>query len=203
MRSDPSGIIGIARGACQRGDGGDTGRQLVHRRLTEYDRAGASKSFHLERIRRGLQGGETQGAVAGRHIDRVVVILDENGNAVQRPSRPLMRALPIQGIRLFQRMRIEHHDRVQLRAALIIGFDAGDISFHEGSGCDLPARLHLLQLEDRFLEHFERSRRGGRPRWLLSSCDPRNHSTRRRQREAHKENLFHGMIQMDRGSHEY
>ena len=96
----------------------------------------------------------------GRHLDRLVVVLDEDRNAVQRSARAPRRALGVERVGRLARARIDGDDRVQRRPLLVVGVDARQIEVDELPRRHL-SRLHrALQLLDRLLRHVERPRPG-------------------------------------------
>ncbi len=77
-------IVGVAGDA----EGGAyiAGSELAHRRLGEDDGAGR---FHLcddRGVSRGYEVLENDGAVCGRHVARLDLILEKDGDAVQGPD---------------------------------------------------------------------------------------------------------------------
>ena len=127
-------VVRIARLAGERGDRRDARRELVHRRLAENHRARIAQLLDLKRVRRRLQRREAKRAAGGRHVGGVVVVLDQDRDAVQRPAHFLVGALAIQRVGFFARARVDHHDRVQPRPRLVVGLDARQVRL------DQPAR---------------------------------------------------------------
>ena len=152
-------IIGIARLAGERGDGGGAGGQLVHRRLAQDDGAGAAQLFQLVGILRRLQRRQRQRTARGWHVLGIEIVFHQHRNAVQRPAWAFAGTLLVQRIRLRQRGGIERDDTVQRRALAVIGSDAGQIGLHQLPRCHRSTGQSRLQLRDGGFRHLDVARR--------------------------------------------
>ncbi len=166
-------VVRVAGLIGERRDGRDAGRQLVHRRLAEDDRAGVAQTLHLERVGHRLQRGQAERAARRGHADRVEVVLHQYRNPVQRPARAGRRALAVEGVGFIPRVRVEEHDRVQPGSCLVVGPDSRQVRLDQSSRGDLAGGLRRLELEDGLLEHLEQRPRGrGRRGWRLRPSLP-------------------------------
>src|SRR4030095_11788489 len=87
--------VWIARLSAVRADCDDSRGQFVHVRFGDDDGAGFAKLAHLKSVAVRDKTGQRDGAGGGRVVGRVLVVLDDNRNAVQRSADMLLSALAI------------------------------------------------------------------------------------------------------------
>ena len=160
----PRRIVGIARLATERADGDDAGRQLVQIGLAEDHRARLPQLRHLERVATRREAGQRHGSTRGRQVSRLVVVLDDDRDPVQRPAGAPLPSLPVERIGLVERPRVEGDHGVQRRSLLVVGGHAGEVR-----GGNRPrrrtARGHVpLQVLDRSLDDLQAGAAAGRGR---------------------------------------
>ncbi len=141
-------VVGIAGLVGERRDRCDAGREFVHRGLAEDHGAGVAQPLDLEGVGGRLQRRQAEGAARGRHADRVVVVLDQHRDAVERPARAFLRPFAVERVGLVQRPGVEEHDRIQPRAGLVIGPDPGQVRFDQPARGDAPRGLRRLQVDN-------------------------------------------------------
>ena len=129
-------------------------RPLAEVRLAEDDRARLAETPHDEGVLRRLRSGERERS-GGRHhaIGGRDVVLDQDGDPVQRTARSAAPPLRVEGVGNRQRVGIRLEHAVQRRIVSIDLVDAREVFLDERSR-RVPSRLHaLLQIGDRgFLE---------------------------------------------------
>ena len=162
MRSRSYGFLRLPEA---RPDRRDARGELVHVGLAEDDRAGLFELAHQERIARRVKASERDRPRAGRHLDGLVVVLDQHGDAVERPARAARLALGIERVSGLAGARVEHRDRIERRTALIVGVDPRQVEIDQLPRRHIAGLLRPLQLFDRLLhEVVRRKRRGHRLR---------------------------------------
>ena len=97
-------VVGIARLAAEQTDRRDAACELVQVGLADDDRAGVAQLPHLKPVALGHRALERGRAGGRRRIGRVVVVFQDDRNAVERTAGAARRALPIQRCGLRQRV---------------------------------------------------------------------------------------------------
>jgi len=143
----------------------------VQVRLPDDDGAGVAQLFHHERVTSGLEAIERQRPARGRHVGGRVIVLDHDGDAVERTADVTRAPLGVERGRRVERVGVQRDERVDARPVLVIGLDASEILLDELAR-RRPVRFHLiLQVEDRLLDDIEPGRRRER-RFLRVSAEP-------------------------------
>src|SRR3989304_1457295 len=124
----------------------------VEVRLREEQSPRLAELPDLEAVVFGNEAGEGDGARRGGHILRVVIVLEDDGNPVERAPRATPPPVPIEGVRLLARSRIHVDERVQGRASAVEGFDPLEVLANPLSRAHLTSLHRLLELGDGFLE---------------------------------------------------
>jgi hypothetical protein len=105
--------------------------ELGHVHFRHDDGARRPQLLHHERIV-GRDGSfEQHGAAGGRQIERVVVVLQHDGDAVERRARTFRLALGVERARGLERFRIQRNDRVQRRTLAIVGLNSSQTALHQ------------------------------------------------------------------------
>jgi hypothetical protein len=95
----------------------------------------ARTTLHLEGVARGLPPLEGEGAGAGGEVDRLEVVLHDRRHAVQRADEAVAGVASVERVGGCERGRVDHDDRVDGRAVLVVRLDAAQVALHQ-----LPAR---------------------------------------------------------------
>ena len=106
--------------------------------LGDYDRAGVTQFLDDKRIVGRLQIPERHRATGGGHVGGMEVVLQHYRDAVQRALRPggLVEAIHLGRGR--ERAPVDRDDRVQRRAAIVVGVDAIEVMLHHLRAGGLP-----------------------------------------------------------------
>ena len=124
------GVAGIARqhgtDRLERAPG-----EFGHVRLSQHHRARVAQSAHDEGVGRSGRALQRQGPGRGGHVGRVVIVLDDDRHAMQRPQALGALRFLIERVGGRERARVDRHDRVEGRPLPVIGFDAVDIRLHQ------------------------------------------------------------------------
>ncbi len=128
-------------------------RPLCHVRFREHDRAGVLDPFDLERVALRIEVRERQRSRGGLQPDRLEVVLHDRRHAMERSHGTGRLVAAIQFGRFGPRRRVDHRDRIQCRAALVIGVDPTEVEVHQRRAGE-PSTFHRgVYLGDRgFLE---------------------------------------------------
>ena len=110
---------------------GAPGRKLRQVDLGEYDGTGVAELLHQYGIARRDVPLEQYGPGGGRQVARVVVVLEHDGDAVQRRALALCFAFAVECACGFERLRVEHDHGMNGRTLTIIRGDAREIPFDE------------------------------------------------------------------------
>ncbi len=137
-------------------------RPLAQVRLAENHDAGRAEALHHERVARRLRALERERSRGCHHpVGGVDVVLDQDGNAVQRPARTLGSPFRVERIRDGQRVRVHFDDSMQSRTAPVDLVDAPEIQLGDLARRIAPRRHPRLEL--RGGDFFERERGRGGP----------------------------------------
>jgi hypothetical protein len=90
----------------------------------------------------------------------VVVVLDDDRDAVQQTSQCSRLPFGIPRGGLIKRFAVEDADRVQSRSTLVVRLNAGQIRCHQFLRGDGSSRERRLELRNGRLHEFKRLRRG-------------------------------------------
>ena len=142
--------LAAASAPAARGMAGPEVGPLAQIGLAENHRSRLAQSLGDEGIARRDGAGESERAGGGHHaIGGIDVVLDENGNAVQRAARPFVAPLFVERIGDRQRVGIELDDGVDGRPALVDFVDALEILLRQGARASyLPDFIRCLQIRD-------------------------------------------------------
>ena len=170
----------------------DPVRELGELRLGENDRARGLEILRQRRFIWRHEIGEGERAAGRRHVRRMDVVLERDGNAVQRTENAPVRALAVERVGDGERARIHRDDRVQLvlvrrdareilrddlvrRRAMLLerGAHVGDAGFDDGES--LRGRGSR---GDRRQSHRREHSRGGRAdvSWFHGTSESEKHS---------------------------
>jgi hypothetical protein len=115
----------------QRADRRDAAGELVHVRLRYNDRPHLSQLFDDRSIGGRYPSREQARAVSGLHADGLVVVLDDDRDAVQGPPQCVRPPLGIARIGFSKRVAVFDTDGVQRRSVLIICIDTCEIQRYQ------------------------------------------------------------------------
>jgi len=121
----------------------------VHVRLADDDRPGLPKLRDLKGIVGRHVAREGKRAPGRRHADRVVVVLQNYGDAVHGSPWTVLRSLSIQGLSLGDRIRIQPDDGIDRRSSLIVRLDTGQVRPSDLDRSHPTGRHRVLKLGDR------------------------------------------------------
>src|SRR5690606_34682804 len=103
----------------------------------------------LERVVRRDGACERERAGGRRQVVRVVVVLDDDRNAVQRAGQPAgAREQRVQRVGDGARRRVHGHDRVERGAALVERLDALEVQVHEPARGQTAVQERGVDLRD-------------------------------------------------------
>ena len=80
-------VVRIQRLTAVRADAGQAEGELVQVDLAEHHGSGLAQHSHLKRVLRRHDAHERKRAAGGRHVGGVVVVLEQDRDAVQRTAR--------------------------------------------------------------------------------------------------------------------
>ena len=101
--------------------------------FSQKDRSGGSQPGGDGRIPGGDDAGKRQGTRGGLHaVGGVEVVLQKDGEAVERASRAPGLALAVEGIGNRERVGIDFDHRAGGRAGLVDGADAVEVELAKG-----------------------------------------------------------------------
>ena len=115
--------------------------ELGHVRLGQDNGAGRLDPLDEKRVFVRDESLERPRSVGALQANRLEVVLDNGGNAVERAGRTTPRESPIEIGGLLQRIRVDLDDRVQRGALLVVGLDALQVLLDERTARQL-SRLH-------------------------------------------------------------
>jgi hypothetical protein len=137
--------------------GGPEVRPFAQIRLAKDDSARRAQPLGYERVARRDVAGEGERAGRRAHlVGRVDVVLDENGDSVQRPADASGLSFIVELRRDRERIRIQLDDRVDCRPALIERVDAREVLLDERSRRIGTAAEAGAEVVDRQLVEGER-----------------------------------------------
>jgi hypothetical protein len=129
--------------------------ELGERRLAHDDRARLTQLARDERVVGRNRSRECDRTRGGRHVERVDVVLEQDGDAFQRPPRPPRVAVQIVLPCLDDGAGIDVDERVHGRAGLLVRRDAREVHLHQLFRAD-QLRLHgFQQIADRGLDELK------------------------------------------------
>ncbi len=106
-------------------------RELRHVHLREHDCAGRAQLLHEKGVFGRNRPFEQDRAASRRQVGGVVVVLEDNRDAVQRRARTLRFSLGIERARGLERLRIERQHRAQRRPLPVVRVDARQTELHQ------------------------------------------------------------------------
>jgi hypothetical protein len=133
-----SRIVGIAGLSAQGAHTWYARREFMEVGLAEDDGAGLPKASNDERVFSRYERCQSQGRAGRRHVRRVVVVLEDDGNAVQRSAHLSGAPLCIHGPRVTFRRWVDADHRVERRSALVVGGDAGEVGARQVERAERP-----------------------------------------------------------------
>src|ERR1700738_17300 len=116
-----------------------------------------------------LRALQRQGAAGGRKVGGIVVVLENDGHAVQRAELSAMGEAGIQEVGRGQRTSVQGQDGIELRSLLVIGRDAVEVSLDELVAGQAVIAERLLDLRNRRLLNPEVGGEGGGGRGCKAS----------------------------------
>ena len=140
---------------------------LAHVGLRQQDRSGFSQLLRDERVPRGNRALQRQRARGGGHpIVRVDVVLERDGDAVQRAADLAGLAFGIELVGDLEGLGVGLDDCPQLRSLAVQGLDSRQVQLGDGSRGARPGTHCCLQVVNRRLVELERlvARHGRRGR---------------------------------------
>ncbi len=132
---------GVVVAGHGRGRARDPIGELGHCGFRDDDGAGRAQVFRQRGFIGRDETGKGQGAAGGRHVGGLDIVLEGDGDAVQRAAQMAARAFTVEFGGLFERVRIDGYGRMQLifiscdaLQVLADQFARGDASgFHRGA----------------------------------------------------------------------
>jgi hypothetical protein len=137
---------------------GAAGRELRQVHLREDHRPGITQPLDHERVVGRNRSVQQHRSAGGREIERIEVVLQHDGDAVQRRPPALGLPLGVQRARLLERLRVERDDRVQAGALFVVGLDPRQAQLHEPFARHRPGFHRRGELLDRRRVQFQRLR---------------------------------------------
>ena len=129
-------VIRVPGLAAERADGGDAARELVEVRLAHDHRAGIAQFFYLEGVAARHRSGEGDRRGRRGQVEGVVVVLDDDRNAVQWTTNAPRGPLAIHRVGIGKRVRVDRDHRVDRWASMVERVDAGEIRLHQPMRAD-------------------------------------------------------------------
>ena len=123
-------------------------RELRHVRLRDHHRARVAQAFDDEGVLAGHHAFQRQRSGGRRHVDRLVVVFDEDRHAVQRSNRSRLAEAAIEIVRDLQRVVVHLHDGVERGAFLVVRVDALQVLLDERAAGQRAAANRRLDLRD-------------------------------------------------------
>ena len=123
-------------------------------RLGDDDRPRLAELFGNIGVLVGLEPLEGEGARGGRHVEGFAVVLEQDGDAVERAGQPVGLEPLVEAVGLLERVGVHEDDRVELGALFVIGLDTGEAALDELAAGEAPVEHRLMDGGDgRLLEH--------------------------------------------------
>ena len=152
----PAGAAGVPRRVVRvtgltahRTDGRDTGRQLVHVGFSEDHGSGLPQLTYLEGVVRGDHPGQRDGSTGSRQVRRIVIVLQDDRDTVERSPDPAECALLVQCRRLRPGVRVQVDHAVQRRTSPVVRAYPGEVCVHE-LHCSDPPGCHWPEVQRSF-----------------------------------------------------
>ena len=134
-------VVWIPRLAAQRTESRAASRQFHQVRFREDQSTCFPQSLDYKCILQRHRLRQGQRTAGGRHVRRVIVVFQDDGNAMERPQRRSVRGTePIHLGRCFQSFGIDRDDGVQPGSCVVKGLNPIQISLHELHARDLSRR---------------------------------------------------------------
>ena len=132
--------------------------ELAHVQLREHDRPRFAKLSNEKGVIGRHRPLEQERARRRRHVGRVEIVFQNDGDAVQGRTRSLGSALRVESARTLHRVRVHRDDRAQLRPSVVIGLDTGEIERDELLGAQRSGVESGVDVSDRSFRELERLR---------------------------------------------
>ena len=150
-------IVRIPRLTAERADRRAAPGELHQVRFGQNDRAGLSQAFDDEPVGRRVGFRQRHRSAGCRHVGRVVVVFQDNGNAVQRSPGRCGCIEPVHVRGGLDRARIHGQDGVQRGAFVVVRVDAIEVCARQLGAGDLSGIEGGVNRADRrFFEHEAR-----------------------------------------------
>ena len=138
------------------------GREFAHIEFGENDGPGLAELADKERIVRRDRPRQKAGTGRRRKIGCVDVVLQDNGDAVQRGAWTVRSPLRVERAGLFPGAGIQGDDGVEFRSGLVIGLDASEVQPNQQLRSQRASVERPVQFLDARRRHIDRLRRGER-----------------------------------------
>ena len=159
-------VVGIPGLTAERTERRDPDGEFHQVRLAEQHRAGGAEFRGNERITAGRGACQTDRSRAGRQVLSVVIVFEDDGDAVQRTAGTFRLALLIERGGFRSGSRVQPDQRVEDGALLIVGCDPVQVHADQRFGRDTSGCHSGLQLLNRRFPHTK----GGVGRGGNSRC---------------------------------
>ncbi len=131
---------------------------LRHVALRQHNGARLLDALHFERVFVRQKARQGQRAVGGLQTLRLEIVFHDDRHAVQRSGQALRGEPAIQFPGLLLRIRIQHHQRIDGRAVLVVRLDPLQVLAHQRAAGQAPRFHGLVHLRNGGFFHFERCR---------------------------------------------
>ena len=122
--------------------------KLAKVHLGQHDRARLAQLLHHEGVLLRHMAFEKLRSRRRRHVNSVVVILQDDGDAMQLSAHFAALAFRIELPRLVERLFVESDDRVDGRALFVVGLDPLEVRAHQLLGGQRSAGKRRIQVGD-------------------------------------------------------
>ena len=143
------GILGLPAHRAETIRTTGPGSELAQVHFGQNDRAGLTQLLHDECVVGWNRALEDQRTRRGRHVERIEVVFEHDGNAVNRRARPFALALFVECARLIERLGVQCDDRVDRRSLLVEGLDALQVHPREFLGGEGAGIEGIVDVGDR------------------------------------------------------
>jgi hypothetical protein len=157
-----SWIVSVPNRTGRRAD--VSGRELAHRGLADNQRASTFEPRDDCGVRRRNEILEAGESVRRRHVARIDLVLDEDGDTVERSDGAAGFERGIQSLGFLYCPRVDGLHSVQRGTGLVMGMDAFQVELDEAATTYLLRPERRLHVVDRRFDDIERRRcrRGAR-----------------------------------------
>jgi hypothetical protein len=145
-------------------------RELRHVRFGQHQCPRLAQLADLESVAGGQRSLQRQRPRRGRHVRRIEIVFDDQRHAMQWAGKTGLSEFSVERIGGRQGVRVDHDDRIERRAFLVVGCDAVEV--------------HLDELPASQLPRFERGADVGDRRFLCAHQGKRTSLARRCRHES-------------------